>query len=102
MRVGCLEHSLVSADRSHGRKRIHALCARGTWHQFNGKRGDTRMCNILYNFFGPKWPQKSNENLIAMVKGHIIFTSNVVRPIAEHLHDDVGRRKYGRAVGYDL
>ena len=49
----------VSADGGHGRKHIHTLCAGGARHQFDGKRGDVALGNLLNCVQAAEWAEKS-------------------------------------------
>jgi hypothetical protein len=60
------------------------------------------MGNFLYDFCGAEGPEESDQYLIAVKEWDILFTGDIVRPVAEDLHDNVGSRKYGPAFSNDF
>ena len=93
------QDSFITADGSHGRKCVHALCARGSRHQFNGKRSHTGAGDLLKDLHRTKRPQKSNQDLPAAHQWKICLPSNVIGAVAEDLHHNIGRAEYCGAVG---
>ncbi len=96
------EHRFVSADCTHGRERVHALCTSGARHQLHRERRHTRLRDFLDNRGFAEGPQKSNEDLVTAEERHVFLAGDVVRPVTKHLHDDVGGRKYSSAVPHNL
>ena len=101
-RIGRHQYRFVSADSSHGGKRVHALGAGGARHQLHGKRGDASLRDFLHDVLRAEGAQKSDEYLIAAKKRHILLPRHVVGAVAENLHDNVGGGKHRGAVRDDF
>ena len=94
--VGGNQHGFVAADRAHGGKRIHALGAGGSRHQFHRERGHAGLGNLLQDFRRTERPQEADQHLSATHQRQVGFPGDVVGSVAENLGHDVGRRRRRR------
>src|SRR5208282_750669 len=92
----------ISAYGSHRGERVHALGARGAWHQLDRERGDAGVRNLLHDLFRAERAQKSDEYLIAAKQRYILLPRKVVGTVAKNLHDNVSGGKHRGAIRNNL
>ena len=79
------------------------LCARVVRGMSSTENAVTPACgDLLHDFRGTEGPQKTNQHLPAAHQGKIGFAGNVIRSVAQHLHNDVGGAEYCGAVRHNL
>ena len=76
--------------------------ARCAWHQLHGERGDASVRDLLHDVRRSEGALKSDEDLIAAKKRHILLPCQVVGTVTKNLHDDVSGSKHRSAVRNDL
>src|SRR3984885_5793784 len=102
MNVERHQHRFVSCNGGHRRVRIHALRTGRTRHQFDEKRGDASLSNLLQDFKRTKRPEKSDENLVLPIERNVELTVDIVGSVTKHLGSEVGCGEYGCAIGDNL
>src|SRR6185437_1505688 len=92
--IGGREYGLVAAYRRHRGKRVHALAAGDSRHQFHGERGRSGRGDLGDRARRAERPQKSDQHLSTANQWQVGGSRLVVGAMAQHLDYDVGRREY--------
>ena len=100
--IGGDDDRLVAGDRRHRGKRVHALArvVRGissTENEVTPRSAISRMVSI-----DPSGRRKPIRTWSRRKQGKVVLAGPVVRAVAQHLDDDVGRAEDLGAVGQDL